>query len=93
MIIEAHKSEISPENAFDKDYFNGGKKVGGYAREGYRDFPVHWVTANKVMSLNPKSVLELGCARGYILKKIQDEGVPIGGLEVSKHCYLTRAVA
>jgi predicted SAM-dependent methyltransferase len=93
MIIEATKLELNnPEYLFDKEYFNGGKKVGGYAHEGYRDFPVHWITAEKILGFKPKSVLEIGCARGYILKKIQDKGVPVGGLEISNHCYLTRAM-
>lgn len=80
------------ENLFDKHYFNGGSKVGGYAHEGYRDFPVHWVTAQKIMGFQPNSVLEIGCARGYVLKKLQDQGIPVGGLEISKHCHLTRAI-
>ena len=93
IMIEATKPDFDNlETLFDKHYFNGGSKVGGYAHEGYRDFPVHWVTAEKVMGFKPSSVLEIGCARGYVLKKIQDQGVPVGGLEISKHCYLTRAI-
>lgn len=76
---------------FDKHYFNGGGKVGGYSREGYRDFPVHEITARHVLARKPKSVLALGEGRGYILKRIHDAGVPGVGLEISKHCFLTRA--
>lgn len=76
---------------FDKAYFNGGGKVGGYSREGYRDFPVHEITARHVLARKPKSVLALGEGRGYILKRIHDAGVPGVGLEISKHCFLTRA--
>ncbi len=82
--------EVPAEDLFNCAYFNGGGKVGGYAREGIWDFPVHWITANHVLERRPTSVLELGCARGYILKRIQDVGIPANGLEVSKHCYLTR---
>jgi predicted SAM-dependent methyltransferase len=92
MIIEAKKEVTERKNLFDKHYFNGGKKVGGYAREGYWDYPVHNVTFDKVMELKPKSVLEIGSSRGYILKRIQDTGIPVLGLEISKHCYLTRAI-
>lgn len=93
MMIEATKPTMTedPKELFDMHYFHGGAKVGGYAREGYRDFPIHWVTANKIMAMQPTSVLELGCARGYIIKKIEDSGIPAKGLEVSHHCYLTRA--
>lgn len=83
----------SPESLFDKVYFNGGGKVGGYAREGMWDFPVHEITARHILARNPKSALELGCARGYILKRLQDAGVTAVGLEVSKHCYLTRVAS
>ncbi len=82
-------SEVPATVLFDKDYFNGGGKYGGYAREGYWDFPIHEITAAKILALNPASVLELGCARGYVLKRIQDAGVPGIGLEVSKHCVMT----
>lgn len=49
------------EELYSKDYFNGGKIFGGYAREGYWDFPVHAVTLNHILRRKPKSVLELGC--------------------------------
>lgn len=79
------------EKLFDKSYFNGGKKVGGYANEGYRDFPVHEITARHILARRPASVLEIGCARGYVLKRIQAAGVDGAGIEISRHCYMTRA--
>jgi predicted SAM-dependent methyltransferase len=84
------QEEYKPDSLFDKAYFNGGGRVGGYAREGYWDYPVHHVTAQHILSRDPKSVLEIGAARGYILKRVQDAGVMGVGLEVSKHCYMTR---
>jgi predicted SAM-dependent methyltransferase len=90
---EPAKPELPDDPAvlYAKDYFNGGKKYGGYAREGYWDFPVHEITARKVLERKPESVLELGCARGYVLKRVQDAGVHGVGIEVSRHCLLTRA--
>ncbi len=41
---------MSREEMYDKFYFNGGGKVGGYAREGYRDFAVHNITFNHIFS-------------------------------------------
>jgi len=77
---------------FDKHYFHGGARVGGYAGAGYRDFPVHWNTYARVMERTPASVLELGCGRGYVLKRCAAYGkIPAVGLEISEHCYLTRA--
>lgn len=84
----------SPEErkeAYNRHYFDGGRgKVGGYSREGYWDYPVHWLTFDKIMQERPESVLELGCARGYIMKRLQDAGIRAEGLEVSQHCFLTR---
>jgi len=100
MVIEARKNPSvnpgtwSPEErrrAYDRRYFGGGGPVGGYAREGYWDYPVHWTTFQKVMELKPESVLEIGCARGYLVKRFQDAGIRAEGLEVSNHCLLTRA--
>lgn len=81
---------IPREEAFDKHYFNGGRKVGGYANEGYRDFAVHEITARHILARKPESVLEIGPARGYILKRLQDAGVRACGLEISRHCWQTR---
>jgi predicted SAM-dependent methyltransferase len=103
MIIEAKKKEpeIRPElwtpkerrEAYNRLYFDGGRgRVGGYAREGYRDFPAHWTTFRKVMEEKPESVLEIGSARGYVLKRLEDAGIRVKGLEVSEHCRLTRVV-
>jgi predicted SAM-dependent methyltransferase len=83
---------LTPQEMYDRHYFNGGHKVGGYAREGYWDYPCHEVTARKILELRPESVLELGCARGYVLKRLEDRGVRVCGLDVSEHCYLTRAI-
>jgi predicted SAM-dependent methyltransferase len=91
MIIEASKPESKTRaELFDKDYFNGGKKVGGYAFEGYWDYPVHWVTYDKVLQHNPKSILEIGAARGYMVKRFNDAGIRAKGIEISHHCQLTR---
>jgi len=75
---------------FGKEYFNGGGKFGGYAREGMRDFPIHQVTFEHVMRRRPQSVLEIGAGRGYIGKRLEDVGVRYCGLEISRHCVMTR---
>lgn len=89
--IDEVRVKYTREQLFDKHYFHGGGKVGGYVHEGYRDFPVHEITFRHILGRNPKSVLEIGCARGYKVKRLQDVGIPASGLEISKHCILTRA--
>jgi len=78
-----------PEELYDRAYFTGGGKVGGYAREGYWDYPVHEITAKHVLARSPQSVLEIGAARGYIGKRLEDAGVIYQGLEVSDYCCMT----
>lgn len=87
------KMDYAPAVWFDKYYFDGGRKIGGYTQEGYRDFPVHHIVYENLKRLerNVESVLELGCARGYLVKRFQDDGVRACGLDVSKHCFLSRA--
>lgn len=80
---------LSREEMFDKEYFNGGSKVGGY-KDFYWDFPIHEVTARHVLDRKPESVMELGCARGFVLKRIQDRGIRANGLEISNHCWQLR---
>lgn len=85
--------ELPPaEVLFDRRYWDGGNEWGGF-QGGYRDFACHEVTAQHVLARRPKSVLELGCARGYVLKRLEDAGVACRGLDASKHCHLTRVAS
>lgn len=77
----------SRSRLFNMAYFDSG---GVYGQGGYWDFPSHEMTKRAVLLRKPESVLELGCARGYVLKRLQDAGVDSVGLEVSKHCDMTR---
>ena len=79
-----------PSVVFDMTYFDKGKMGGGFAGGGYRDFSCHELTAQHILARKPKSVLEVGCSRGYVLKRIQDAGIRGFGIDVSKHCWMTR---
>lgn len=79
------------EELFDHRYFNGGHFVGGYANVGYWDYPIHEATVEVVLKRKPESILELAPARGYLLKRFEDRGIRCKGLEISRHCWLTRA--
>jgi len=83
--------EYHPELLFDRHYFTTGNKVGGYGGEGYWDYAAHEISARHILSRLPESVLELGAARGYVLKRIQDAGIIDAiGIDCSKYAYLTR---
>lgn len=77
---------IANQTKFNQVYFNGG-----HYKPFYWDFPQNEIITQNILKHRPKSVLELGCARGYVLKRIQDRGIRGCGLDVSKHCWLTRA--
>ena len=90
MVITAYKPQrklgIDVEKAYDRSYFEGRVYKGLY-----RDFPCHWKTVEVIMERRPESVLELGGARGYVTKKLEALGVRAVCVDVSKHCWHTRA--
>ena len=70
---------------YNRDYFNNYK--GG---SFYWDYPHHELIARRILERKPESVLELGAGRGYILKRLQDADIPAWGIDVSKHCQMTK---
>jgi predicted SAM-dependent methyltransferase len=71
---------------YNRDYFNA-YQGGGFIW----DYPSNEVIFRKIVeNYRPESVLELGCARGYLLKRFQDMGLRSQGVDVSKHAWLTR---
>ncbi len=93
IVVEGGKWELESvprEELYGRHYFDGGTRYGGYPAPGYRDFPCHEITARHILNRKPSSVLELGCGRGYVLKRLQDAGIEARGIDISKHCFLTR---
>lgn len=91
MIIEATKpNHTTPALKFSKTYFDNPVYFGNLEDGIFRDHPRNWLVCEKIMEHKPQSVLELGCARGYLLKRLESNGIQAVGLDVSKHCYLTR---
>lgn len=77
---------------YERDYF-----VEHYH---YCDFERHNVVFPKLLVHKPKSVLDVGCAYGYIVRRCQAHGIFAVGLDVSDWCgkqfaspgYYVRAV-
>lgn len=86
---DSHKTTAARSKLFGLDYFNGGRKNGGFS-PFYMDYSCHEISARHILARQPKSVLELGCARGYVLKRIQDAGIEAEGVDISSHAYMTR---
>jgi predicted SAM-dependent methyltransferase len=72
---------------YTREYFEDGTI--GYI--GYRDFEVHYKLAEEIASMNPESVLDVGGARGYIVKKVEALGIPAICMDISEHAWHTRA--
>lgn len=88
MIIEAKKMESLPK--FDRAYFDNPLYYGRPEDGMYRDHPKNWIIYNRIMAKKPESILELGCGRGYLVKRFESANIPSVGLDVSRHCYLMR---
>lgn len=88
MIIEAEKT--TGEMKFDREYFDNPLYYGDPSQGMYRDHPKNWIIYNNILAENPNSILELGCGRGYLLRRFEVAGIPCKGLDISHHCYLTR---
>lgn len=84
MVVHAYKEKQGDE--YGVDYF-----YGVYTGTGYRDFPAHQKTVEEILKRNPESVLDVGGARGYVVKHLEACGVKAVCLDVSKHCFHTRA--
>lgn len=80
-----------PGGARDLEALYGRDYWENYRGEGFAwDFPRHEVIFQNVMRRKPESVLELGCGRGYLLKRFQDAGIWTMGLDVSRFAWQTR---
>jgi len=72
---------------FDRAYFEDGTT--GYSM--YADFPVHYKTTEIILKRKPENVLDVGGARGCIVKHLEDRGIKATCMEISEHCLHTRA--
>lgn len=85
---------------YDASYFDGEsqpyKNNAGYSRyerwyrregpnstgEFWKDYAQHWINH---LTLPQKKVLEIGCAKGFLVKDLRDAGVDAYGLDVSSY--------
>lgn len=89
-------SDINPDVLkvqFDRDYFvwDGIGQAKGY-RGTYADFPENLKFLEYIKSLNPESVLEAGCGYGFLVKRLNDAGIPAEGFDVSSFAIKMRAI-
>lgn len=86
MIVEVHKLN---NNIFERRYFEDGTI--GYKE--YRDFATHVTTCRLLEAIQPKitSLLDVGGGRGYITRILESKGIKSTCMEISNHCFHTRA--
>lgn len=63
----------------------------GYT-QGYQDFPIHEQVVELILSRKPESVLDVGCAMGFIVKRLRERGIDAYGIDIS-HYAISRAPA
>lgn len=91
-VIEEGKKNVNNEaidNKYNREYFDNPHYY-GIGTGFYRDHPTNWNVFSKIMQMAPQSVLEIGCGRGYIVKRLNSAGIKAHGMEMSQHCLLTR---
>jgi SAM-dependent methyltransferase len=68
---------------YDAAYFNDGTKS-NYAPYGPGDW-ADWLAAMVVGGLNPRSVLDVGCAYGYMVERYRKAGTTAWGFDISSY--------
>ena len=66
---------------YERDYFTRQ----AYHDPCYFDFPAHIPRVKKLIEITrPNSVLDVGCAYGYMVKHLLDEGIEAFGCDISE---------
>jgi predicted TPR repeat methyltransferase len=66
---------------YDQAYFDGGK---GYSKYDYSGQFEKWAD-QIIQTYHPTNVLDLGCAKGFLVKALRDRGVPAWGIDISEY--------
>lgn len=68
---------------YDREYFEDGTKSNYH---GYHDIPQYEGYAEAIEHLfQPQNVLEVGCAMGFVVKKLREKGIEAYGVDVSEY--------
>lgn len=72
------------KSLFDKDYY---KHCCGedYSKTEHWEAFFGYIATNIINKFNPKSVLDVGCAFGYLVKALRDKGVESYGIDISEY--------
>lgn len=88
--VNPRPSEEEIDKIYDKEYFSGGYDFGRQKLDYIKDEKVFKVFPKIILGMlnkkfpNKGSILDVGCAAGYLLEIAQDNGWHIDGVEISK---------
>ena len=86
---------MTEPNKFDEDYYEHGqeKRISGYTSYGWmpdRSYP-EAVSIIKYLDLTEDTVLDFGCAKGYLVHALRQLGIQTYGEDISEyavtHCH------
>ena len=83
---------MSDEETFGKEFFDGGKKEPWFYRAYSFDehYPLFQLVSLGVKThFNPKKVLDVGCAKGFMVKALREQGIEAWGVDVSEYALST----
>lgn len=66
---------------YDEEYFDGGK---GYSEYKYNN-TYSLIAEDIAIRFNPKSTLEIGCAKGFVVKELRERGIDASGIDLSEY--------
>ncbi len=83
---------MSDEETFGREFFDGGRKEPWCYRAYGAD--VHYPLSGLVslgikICFNPKRVLDVGCAKGFLVKACREQGMEAWGVDVSEYALAT----
>lgn len=83
---------MSDEETFGREFFDGGKKEPWFYRAYSLDehYPLfQLVSLSMKKCFNPKRVLDVGCAKGFMVKAFREQGIAAWGVDVSEYALST----
>lgn len=75
---------MDSQKKYDKDYYDS--HLGEvYERNEIWDKHFERIADRIINEINPKTVLDVGCAKGFLVEKLRDRGVEAYGIDISEY--------
>lgn len=79
---------MNDQQSFSENYYDSGTKtMGQYASyEAARFYPAFKAMSDYIIrTIKPKRVLDLGCAKGFLVDVLREKGIEAYGVDISKY--------